>query len=141
MRSILFVSMACWLLSSCASTRAEPLPLPVKLPSREEPVHERISYASLPAGQHMIVTLDTDGILGEIKHRFSDQIVAGRSNIQLVSEALVMANGVPYRRVWVEYTDEGTLTMHGSCFQEVAVWLNQTGAVAEVFVSEMSCPI
>ena len=128
-------------LTACVSVRAERMPVPIELKVRAEPAFQKISYAALPTGIAMHVRLDTAEVIGQLKQQLHGQFSPDRSAFTLQQEELVLSNGTPYRRIWVNYLDTATWSTHGSCGQNIYAWFPPTGELAEIFVEQLVCPI
>ena len=126
--------------AACASRSPTPLPDPVELPTREQPSFRVIGYPSLPDGVEMISRLSTSDLENKLKERFPS-LATERASLTLEQEELIDAGGIPYRRLWFYYGDEATLTMHGTCGQNIFVWLGAGGNVSDMYVDPLNCPI
>jgi hypothetical protein len=89
----------------------------------------------------MAVRLDTAQIIESLKGRFAESLSPDRTSLLLRQEELILSNSKPYRRVWIRYDDAATWNMHGTCGQNVYVWLAASGDIADVFVEPLVCPI
>jgi len=117
------------------------MPAPIELPVRAEPPFQKITYAALPTGAEMIVRLDTAQVIAGLKDRFAATISPDRSGFSLQQEELILSNGSPYRRIWLNHDDSATWSMHGTCGQNVYVWFRASGDLADVFVDPVVCPL
>jgi hypothetical protein len=137
----LVTAFAALAMSSCATGRPEPMPDPIELPVRAEHPFQKITYAALPTGTEMIVRLDTSQIIASLKGQFGVRLSPERSSFSLQQEELILSNGSPYRRVWLHHDDSATWSTHGTCGQNVYVWFQASGELADVFVEPLVCPI
>jgi hypothetical protein len=89
----------------------------------------------------MVVRLNTAQIIESLKARFAELLSPDRTSLLVLQEELILSGGEPFRRVWVRYDDAATWNTHGTCGQEVHVWLSASGQIAEIFVEPLVCPI
>jgi hypothetical protein len=127
-------------LCSCAKRQLHSRPDPITLPVSDEPSFEKSSYSSLRGGARMVVLWSTADLEGKLKAEFP-ALSSERASLRLVEEELITSKGVPYRRAWFSYGDEATWSMHGSCNQNIYVWLSSSGEIAATYVTRLQCPV
>ena len=125
---------------SCATRTPQPLPDPITLSARPQPRFEVVRYASLPPGVVMRSQMSSADLQEHLKALFPS-LRDQRASLALEGEDLVEASGNYFRRVWFYFGDEATLTMHGTCGQNIYVWLAASGEITEIYLDPLSCPI
>jgi hypothetical protein len=142
MRALLLASgMALALVTcGCAATGGTTHGRELRIPIRVEPVFEEVPSSQLPADTPMRVLEGTTDLKAQLKVRFPALAVEG-TNLTLIEEGFIRHDGKLYRRVWMEYYDLHTTTIHGACSQFIALWFEPSGKLAETYVSEWVCPI
>ncbi|MCA9232648.1 MAG: hypothetical protein KDA57_18505 [Planctomycetales bacterium] len=128
------------LLVGCSSAPYRGLPEPIALPESAEPAYDRANYQALPPGTAVVVRFSTEELKTKLMRQFP-ALASDRASLVLVEEDLVTAGQAFYRRIWFSYGDEATLTIHGTCGQNIMLWFTVTGELYGTFVDEMFCPI
>ena len=126
--------------SSCATHTPQPLTDPITLSARPQPKFEVVRYASLPTDVVMRSQMSTSDLREHLKALFPS-LRDQRASLALEGEDLVEASGSYFRRVWFYFGDEATLTMHGTCGQNIYVWLAASGEITDIYLDPLNCPI
>ena len=128
------------LVSSCAGDPVVNPAIRHEITIAAEPDYESLKASDLPDELKMVVTSSTDDLKDNLKRQFPP-LRSSSASLVLVEEKFIRHNNNFYRRVWFQYGDETTWSMHGSCSQAILLWFNPPGAVEQTYVDRMSCPI
>jgi len=138
--ALITAAAAAMALGGCVNARTDLQPQLRALPTIEEPNYMLLGGGERPDQTMAGVRKATPELVRQLKDRLPT-LQTDRVPRDFTSEKSILFDDTVYRRTWFTYVAGPCGSIHGSCVQNISLWLDSSGAIAQVFVTPLIYPL